>query len=72
VISYPKGDVSVTVPADTAKPCKKPDESNMIMGKIIAPKPTQSEEKMKMGEVKPIRKQPGPKYTTQKKPMPKK
>ncbi len=52
-VVHPMGGVRAVAPADTTKPCKKPDENNMIMGKMIAPK-VKPEERIKMGEVRAV------------------
>ncbi len=68
-----KGKVSaVHQPQDTTKKiCKEPAENTLIMGKIIAPKQVQSEERVKMGEVKAV--DPKQKVSPKpKKPLPKK
>lgn len=81
---HEKGDVDISYstkekinavhqPQDTVKKvCKDPAENTLIMGKIVAPKHNQPEERMKMGEVQSVPKKPGPKYTKPKKPLPKK
>ena len=69
-IIHPVGDGKPVIQEDTIKPCKKPDNEGMIMGKIMAPKP-KPEEKTKMGEVRTVdpKNKVGPKPG---KPLPKK
>lgn len=69
-----KGKVNaVHQPQDTTKKgCKDPSENTLIMGKIIAPKQVQPDEKLKMGEVKAIPNPPKQKALKPRKPLPKK
>lgn len=69
-----KGRVNVIhQPQDTAKKvCKEPVENTLIMGKIVAPKQIEPEERMKMGEVAAPKPTPKKKATKPKKPLPKK
>jgi hypothetical protein len=79
-----KGDVDISYttkakvskvhqPQDSVKKvCKDPAENTLIMGKIVAPKQIQPEERMKMGEVQSVPKKPGPKAAKPRKPLPKK